>query len=144
MRSYGFLGEPSGETVADVLHAKGDALPALVHTHPAETVRDAIDTLRRYGVSQVPVVSAEPPVTAGEVLGSVSDRELLERVVVGRAQPGDRVAQHMAPPLPLIGAGESLRAAREALRGADALLVVRDGEPIGVLTRHDLLGHLSR
>ena len=47
-------------------------------------------------------------------------------------------------PLPLIGTGESLRAAREALREADALLVVRDGEPIGVLTRHDLLGHLSR
>lgn len=144
MRSYGFLGEPSGETVADVLHAKGDALPDLVHTHPSETVRDAIDTLRTYGVSQLPVVGAEPPVTAGEVLGSVSDRELLERVVVGRAKPGDRVADHMAPPLPLIGAGESLRAAREGLRAADALLVVRDGEPIGVLTRHDLLGHLSR
>lgn len=144
MRSYGFLDEPSGATVADVLAAKGDALPDLVHTHPTATVRDAIDTLLRYGVSQVPVVSAEPPVTAGEVLGSVSDRDLLERVVVGRAQPGDKVADHMAPPLPLIGAGESLHTAREALREADALLVIRDGSPIGVLTRHDLLAHLSR
>ena len=43
--------------------------PALVHTHPSETVRDAIEILREYGVSQMPVVKAEPPVMVGEVAG---------------------------------------------------------------------------
>lgn len=148
MSSYGFLRRPLDEslpepTVGDVLRGKSGALPALVHTHPSETVRDAIGILREYGVSQMPVVGAEPPVMAGEVAGSVSERELLSAVFEGRAKLADAVAQHMSPPLPLIGAGEQLGAAAEMLRDADAVMVVADGKPAGVITRHDLLGYLS-
>ena len=39
---------------------KSGKLPDLVHTHPSETLRDAIEILREYGVSQMPVVGAEP------------------------------------------------------------------------------------
>src|SRR3954463_12446820 len=70
MADYGFLDAGGGETVGEVLRAKVGDLPALVHTHPTETVRDAIEILREYHVSQMPVVNAEPPVTAGEVVGS--------------------------------------------------------------------------
>ncbi|KPG02372.1 cystathionine beta-synthase, partial [Mycobacteroides immunogenum] len=103
MSSYGFLrsrldGSISEPTVGDVLRGKSGALPDLVHTHPSETVRDAIEILREYGVSQMPVVGAEPPVMAGEVAGSVSERELLSAVFEGRAQLADAVAQHMSPP----------------------------------------------
>ncbi|MFZ0229770.1 MAG: cystathionine beta-synthase, partial [Mycobacterium sp.] len=77
MSSYGFLrtrldGSIEQPTVGDVLRGKSGHLPDLVHTHPSETVRDAIGILREYGVSQMPVVGAEPPVMAGEVAGSVS------------------------------------------------------------------------
>ncbi len=85
-----------GVTVGDVLRRKSGALPDLVHTHPSETVRDAIGILREYGVSQMPVVGAEPPVMAGEVAGSVSERELLSAVFEGRAKLADAVSQHMA------------------------------------------------
>ena len=71
-----------------------------MHTHPSETVRDAIGILREYGVSQMPVVGAEP-VMAGEVAGSVSERELLSAVFEGRANLADAVSQHMSPPLPI-------------------------------------------
>jgi cystathionine beta-synthase len=148
MSSYGFLRRPLDEsvpepTVGDVLRGKSGALPDLVHTHPSETVRDAIGILREYGVSQMPVVGAEPPVMAGEVAGSVSERELLSAVFEGRANLADAVADHMSPPLPLIGAGEQLSAAAKVLRDADAVMVVEDGKPVGVITRHDLLGYLS-
>ena len=149
MSSYGFLrsrldGTPEEHTVGDVLRGKSGALPDLVHTHPSETVRDAISILREYGVSQMPVVGAEPPVMAGEVAGSVSERELLSAVFEGRAKLADAVAQHMSPPLPLIGAGELASAAAKELREVDAVMVVDDGKPVGVLTRHDLLGFLSQ
>lgn len=148
MSSYGFLRKPLDEsipepTVGDVLRGKSGALPDLVHTHPSETVRDAISILREYEVSQMPVVGAEPPVMAGEVAGSVSERELLSAVFEGRAQLADAVALHMSPPLPLIGDGEHLSAAAEVLRDADAVMVVEGGKPVGVITRHDLLGYLS-
>ncbi len=144
MRSYGFLAGGEGATVADVLRTKGGDLPALVHTHPTETVRDAIEILREYGVSQMPVVGAEPPVMIGEVAGAVSERELLDAVFSGAASLADRVDAHMSAPLPLIGSGEPVDAARAALEKADALMVVDDGRPVGVLTRHDLLGFLAR
>jgi cystathionine beta-synthase len=148
MSSYGFLRKPLDEsipepTVGDVLRGKSGALPDLVHTHPSETVRDAISILREYEVSQMPVVGAEPPVMAGEVAGSVSERELLSAVFEGRAQLADAVALHMSPPLPLIGDGEHVSAAAKVLRDADAVMVVEGGKPVGVITRHDLLGYLS-
>lgn len=148
MSSYGFLRTPLDgtlpePTVGDVLRGKSGGLPDLVHTHPSETVRDAIGILREYGVSQMPVVGAEPPVMAGEVAGSVSERELLSAVFEGRAQLVDAVALHMGPPLPLIGAGDHVSAAAKALRDVDAVMVVEGGKPVGVITRHDLLGYLS-
>ncbi len=143
MRSYGFLDADEGVTAADVLRTKSGDLPDLVHTHPGETVHDAIEILHRYGVSQMPVVGAEPPVKIGEVAGSVSERELLERLFEGTAGLADPVQKHMAPPLPLIGSGEGIEAVRAALQGGDALMVVDDGRPVGVLTRHDLLGFLA-
>jgi len=144
MRSYGFLDTEAGATVADVLRTKDGSVPALVHTHPNETVRDAIEILQEYGVSQMPVVGAEPPVKIGEVAGSVSERELLDAVFSGSASLSDRVDRHMAAALPLIGSGESVQSAREALQKHDALMVVDDGQPVGVLTRHDLLAFLAR
>ena len=148
MSSYGFLRNPLDDTkpeptVGDILRGKSGALPDLVHTHPSETVRDAIGILREYGVSQMPVVGAEPPVMAGEVAGSVSERELLSAVFEGRANLADAVSVHMSPPLPLIGAGELVSVAAKALADADAVMVVEGGKPVGVITRHDLLGFLS-
>jgi cystathionine beta-synthase len=143
MADYGFVGDDTGTTVGDVLHSKSGAVPSLVHGHPNETVREAIDILREYGVSQMPIVRAEPPVTAGEVVGSVSEKALLDALFAGRATLADAVERHMSASLPIIGSGEPVRAAVAALSNADALLVHVDGKPAGVLTRQDLLGHLA-
>jgi cystathionine beta-synthase len=144
LRHYGFLPGSQERTVGEVLRAKSGDLPALVHTHPGETIAEAVAILREFGVSQLPVVRAEPPVMAAEVAGSVVERELLEELYAGRARLADRVERHMTPPLPAIGAGEPVSAAVEALRTADALLVLADGKPEGIVTRQDLLGFLSR
>ena len=149
MSSYGFLrsrldGKTHETSVGEVLRGKSGALPDLVHTHPSETVRDAIEILREYGVSQMPVVGAEPPVMAGEVAGSVTERDLLSAVFEGRAALADPVAKHMSEPFPLIGAGETVSDATKALGESDALMVVEEGKPVGVITRHDLLGFLSK
>ncbi|OAB87644.1 cystathionine beta-synthase [Janibacter melonis] len=144
MASYGFTsGEEDTTTVGDVLRVKSGDMPALVHTHPTETVRDAIEILREYGVSQMPVVNAEPPVVLGEVAGAVTERELLDAVFEGRATLADPVSKHMSRKLAQIGTGESAASAVEALEHDDALLVVDGGKPIGVVTRADLLGHIS-
>jgi cystathionine beta-synthase len=143
MADYGFVETRGETTVLDVLRTKSGETPSLVHAHPNETVREAIDILREYGVSQMPVVRAEPPVTAGEVVGSVSERALLDALFAGAASLADAVEPHMSDPLPIIGSGEPVTAAVASLEHADALLVHVDGKPAGVLTRQDLLGHLT-
>jgi cystathionine beta-synthase len=144
MASYGFLPpEHSGATVGDVLRRKDGAMPKLVHVHPSETVGDAVGILREFGVSQMPVVSAEPPVMAAEVVGAVNERDLLDALFAGKAALADRVDKHMSPPLPTIGAGEQITVAMGALSAADGAMVLVDGKPAGVVTRQDLLGFLA-
>ncbi|HTR71103.1 MAG TPA: cystathionine beta-synthase [Mycobacteriales bacterium] len=144
MADYGFLasGERT-ETVREVLVRKSGGVPDFVHVHPNETVREAIDILREYAVSQMPVVRAEPPVMAAEVMGSVVERDLLDALFNGRARLADPLERHMSDPLPMIGAGEPVAAVMTALHDADAALVLDDGKPIGVVTRQDLLGFLA-
>ena len=144
LADYGFLATSSERTVGDVLDAKGGPMPTFVHTHPTETVREAIDILREYGVSQLPVVKAEPPVMAAEVVGSVVERDLLDALFSGRAELADSVEKHMSATLPLVGVGEPVTAALTALEAADAAIVVVDGKPAGIITRQDLLGYLAR
>ncbi|MBY9075229.1 cystathionine beta-synthase [Nocardioides sp. WL0053] len=142
---YGFLPAAEDEqTVGEVLRGKSGKLPDLVHTHPTETIAEAVHILQEYGVSQMPVVRAEPPVMAAEVAGSVSERELLDALYAGQAHMADPVEDHMSAPLPSIGSNEPVSAAVTALEKADALLVQEDGMPVGVVTRQDLLSHLTR
>jgi cystathionine beta-synthase len=143
MASYGFLPPTEGATVGDVLRRKDGSIPALVHAHPNETVADAVQYLREFHVSQMPVVRAEPPVMAAEVAGAVVERDLLDALFTGRAQLSDRLERHMSPPLPTLGAGEPLDTAMSAFATADAALVLVDGKPAGVVTRSDVLAFLG-
>jgi cystathionine beta-synthase len=144
MASHGFLPpDSSGATVTDVLVGKDGALPKLVHTHPNETVAEAVMILREFGVSQLPVVAAEPPVMAAEVIGAVNERTLLQALFAGDAQLADRIEGHMAAPLPTIGGGESIGSLMQVLVDADGAMVLIDGKPAGVITRQDVLGFLA-
>ena len=99
-----------------------------------ETVREAIDILREYGVSQMPVVRAEPPVTAGEVVGSVVEKATCST----RCSPGApswpiRSSGTCRRALPIIGSGEPVAAAdRRARATPTRCSCIDDGKPAGV------------
>jgi cystathionine beta-synthase len=144
MARYGFLtSHGPGATVVEVLARKGARMPEMVHVHPSETVRDAIDVMREYGVSQLPVLKAEPPVVTGEVAGSIAERNLLDALFTGRAHLHDMIERHMGDPLPMIGGGQPVAEAVDLLEQSDAAVVLVDGKPAGVITRQDLLGFLG-
>jgi cystathionine beta-synthase len=144
LAQYGFLPASADEpTIGEVLRGKSGQIPDLVHTHPTETIAEAVHILQEYGVSQMPVVRAEPPIVAAEVAGSVSERALLDALFAGDAKLRDAVEEHMDPPLPTVGSNEPVSEAVHRLEKADALLIQEDGKPVGVVTRQDLLAYLA-
>ncbi|RFU87859.1 cystathionine beta-synthase [Streptomyces triticagri] len=151
MADYGFL-EESGpsESVGDVLRYKQGGIPKLVHMHPEETVGEAIEVLREYDVSQMPIVkpgAGHPDVMAAEVVGSVVERELLDALFAQRASLSDPLEKHMSDPLPQVGSGEPVADLMQVLgrsAGADAAIVLVEGRPTGVVSRQDLLAFLAR
>jgi cystathionine beta-synthase len=144
MRSHGFLGAASDvRTVGDVVRASGVTPSALPHVRPTDTLEDVAAVLSTNGVTQLPVLAAQPPVVLGEVVGSVSQSAILDSILSGSATLTDAISTVTQAPLPIIGAGESLESAQTALTASDALLVVDGGKPQAVLTRQDLLTFLS-
>ncbi|WP_323451245.1 cystathionine beta-synthase [Streptomyces yaizuensis] len=151
MADYGFLEDPGpSASVGDVLRHKAHGqIPSLVHMHPEETVGEAIDVLREYGVSQMPIVkpgAGHPDVMAAEVIGSVVERELLDALFTQRAHLGDPLEKHMSAPLPQVGSGEPVADLMTVLgtaAHADAAIVLVEGKPKGVVSRQDLLAFLA-
>ncbi|MZE80040.1 cystathionine beta-synthase [Streptomyces xinghaiensis] len=148
MADYGFLEEGGGAArVGDVLRDKDGGLPSLVHMHPEETVGEAIDVLREYGVSQMPIVkpgAGHPDVMAAEVIGSVVERDLLDALFTRSADLKDPLEKHMSAPLPQVGSGEPVADLMAVLESADAAVVLVDGKPTGVVSRQDLLAYLAK
>nr|WP_223182614.1 MULTISPECIES: cystathionine beta-synthase [unclassified Streptomyces] len=147
MADYGFLEDTTSATVADVLRHKDGGIPSLVHMHPDETVGQAIEVLREYGVSQMPIVkpgAGHPDVMAAEVIGSVVERELLQALFTQKASLEDPLEDHMCRPLPQVGSGEPVADLMAVLGDtSDAAIVLVEGKPTGVVSRQDLLAFLA-
>ncbi|RKE20875.1 cystathionine beta-synthase [Streptomyces sp. TLI_171] len=151
MADYGFLPTATDEAHIGEVLARKDAIehegiPQFVHMHPNETVAEAVRVLQDFGVSQMPVVSpgaGHPDIMAGEVVGSVVERELLEGLFAGRIQLTDTLDKVMSKPLPVVGSGESVTNLMTVLEKADAVVVLVEGKPQGIVTRQDLLAFLT-
>src|SRR5262249_14502172 len=111
---------------------------AVVPPHRDGEGATGITILREYGVSQLPVMKAEPRVMAAEVVGSVVERDLLDTLVSGRASPKDPVGQHMSPPLPMVGSGEPIGRAVDELEKAGAAVVLVGGRPAALIPAPDV------
>ncbi|MFJ8437483.1 cystathionine beta-synthase [Kitasatospora griseola] len=151
MADYGFLPTADDEAHIGEVLARKDAvehegIPQFVHMHPGETVAEAVRVLRDFGVSQMPVVSpgaGHPDIMAGEVVGSVVERELLDGLFNGRIELTDTLDNVMSKPLPVVGSGESVTNLMSVLEKADAVVVLVEGKPQGIVTRQDLLAFLT-
>ena len=147
MLEHGFLERQAPlPTVEEVLHAKhGGELPNLVTISAHQKVGEGIDTMQRYGISQLPVTRDGSCESLADVIGSLQDRALLERVFSNPDVLHEDVASAMQPPLGAVETSATLEDVFATLSGgANAIVVCQDGMPIGVLTRSDLLEFLAR
>jgi cystathionine beta-synthase len=146
MLEHGFV-ERAGAlpTVDELLRAKhGGDMPELVTISSRAKIGEGIDTMQQYGISQLPVVRDGECESLADVIGSLQDRTLLERVFANADAVHEDVAAAMQPPLAAVEASATLDDVFATLTGGtNAVVVARDGKPVGVLTRSDLLEFLA-
>jgi cystathionine beta-synthase len=142
MLQYGLLDRPEAIRVEEVLATKEGPLPALVTVGAHDKVRQAVDLLQEYGISQAPVVR-EPGTDVSGFVGSIRDRELLDRIFRDPDSLQADVAEVMAPPIPLVEWDDPIESAFAQLESGPAVLVAKSGQVLGVLTRSDLLEFLA-
>jgi cystathionine beta-synthase len=148
MAANGFL-EKTGPAaqLGEVLRARTDELPPIVHVHPDEPVRQAIATLHEYGVSQMPVVRRDDLVTRDDVLGSIRERGLLDAAYRNPSVLEKTVGDVMEDPLPMVDSRDTVESVMGRLSsdtGAPAVIVCEGPTPAAVLTRADVLDFLMR
>jgi cystathionine beta-synthase len=146
---HGFLERKApAPTIEEVLRFKREEepeVPQLVTLQAHHKVGEAIDLMMRYGISQIPVVRREGDVSLADVIGSVRERGLLDRIFRNQDALTEDVATAMEPPLPAVEIGESVDTVFADLSaGSPAVVVAQAGRPVGVLTRADLLEYLAR
>ena len=118
--------------------------PPLIFVESHRKVGEAVDLMHRYGISQIPVIRHEPPESLADVIGSIQERGLLERVLRNPDTLNEEVAAAMDPPLRAVEMVESVDTVFTDLEaGNSAVIVASGGQPVGVLTRSDLLEYLA-
>ena len=145
MRDHAFLPR-RGAAVADVLGGRSrHEIPPLVTVASHSRVKEAIDLLHSWSVSQLPVVSGDEPGDLSSVVGSVQEGSLLERLFRKPEVLDAQVVEVMDPPFPTVEQHAQVEAAFELLsKGrSTAVLVTEHGRPVGVMTRSDILDYLA-
>jgi cystathionine beta-synthase len=124
-------------TVEQLLERRSADAPALVSVAPSAAVRQALNLMSTYGVSQIPVLEN------GECVGGLIEGTLMTKAL---AQPSllDRpVREVMEQPFPEVSADTSAERVGSMLsRESPATLVRKDGKLIGIVSRYDVLQQL--
>ena len=125
-------------TASALLERKDRGAPPLVTTTPSATVRQALNLMSTWNVSQLPVMDGDACV------GGLAEAALMQRAI---AEPGivDRpVREVMDEPFPVVDAEAPLeRLAAVLSRETPAVLVRHNGSYAGVITRYDILHQMA-
>jgi cystathionine beta-synthase len=139
---YGLMERPEMIRVEEVLSAKHGEVPPLVTVHARDKVRQAIDVLQEFGISQAPVVR-EPGMDVAQFVGAVHENALLDRIFRDADALQADVAEVMGPPIGLVEFDAPIDLAFDTLQQGPAVLVEKAGQVLGILTRSDLLEFLA-
>jgi cystathionine beta-synthase len=130
------------DRVSDGHHDVGR--PPVVVARTTERVGEAIERLQEFGISQMPVSEDADGAAVAGLVGSISEKGLLDRAFRDPTIVERTVGEVMDPPLPLVDASATLDEAFALLSGAaSAVVAIRGETPSGVVTKLDLLEHLS-
>lgn len=124
-------------TLRDVLayrRSQGRSMPLVVSITATDSIADAVELLRRYGISQTPVMEH------GKMVGSLTEDMLLRRLASGEPLASLSVSQVQGPPFTELEADSAARDAYTLFSsGQSAVAVMNNNTLEGIVTKSDLL-----
>jgi cystathionine beta-synthase len=121
-------------TVADLLARRQPRAPEMVSVAPAAAVRQALNLMATWEVSQLPVLDG------GDQVGAVTEGTLMTKALGQPALLDRPVREVMEPPFPVVDEGTPLeRLAPVLSHESAAALVTRGGKVVGIVSRYDLM-----
>ena len=137
LKEQGFLEEPVAPLMA-ILRGKERAVSGVITVDIAAKVREAVDLMRHYNVSQLPVIDT------GIMVGSLREEVLMKALLDNPKMYDDYVAKVMEKPFPLVEPGADLESAiKSLLRGTPAVVVGKENRLEGIITRIDVIEYLA-
>ena len=121
-------------TVEQLLAGRSSDAPPLVSVAPAAAVRQALNLMSTWGVSQIPVVED------GKAVGGLVESTLMTRALAQPALLDRPVRELMEAAFPVVEAHYPVdRVAQMLTRESPAALVQKDGRLMGIVSRYDIL-----
>lgn len=124
-------------TAGDLVRSKSSELPPVISLGVEESVFKALECMKRYNISQLPVRKGELWV------GGVVESDLMDGVVSGAIHGDDALEKAMADPFPEVDAGASSQDVLKLLAQRNpAVLVCEGGAPLGIITKYDMVEYM--
>lgn len=137
MRNHGFLENKTFTSARDIIEARGKDYE-LVVVDKNDSVRQAISLMNKQSVSQIPVLDA------GQVVGSVTDSKLLNKIIDNPELKDSFVTEVMEEPMKFVALDSTLDVLSSMVDKEKAVLVRDNGHQIHIITKHDLLAAITR
>ncbi|MGA2507514.1 MAG: cystathionine beta-synthase [Chitinispirillaceae bacterium] len=119
--------------VGELLAGKKN-LPPLIAVAPRDRLMKAVSLIQEFNISQLPVIDGN------DIVGSLNEASLMQLLHDGIDFDRQEIATVMGKTLPVLEESTDLSEAyRVLLSGATGIVVKRDGIPIGLITRADLV-----
>jgi len=132
MRNHGFLEDKTYGTARDILAGRNGSFELTVVTKE-DTVREAIMIMNSKGVSQIPVLEK------GNVIGSLTDSKLLNKLIDNPKLKDSPVSEVMEDAMKFVALDSTLDVLSSLVSKEKAVLVRDHLDQIHIITKHDIL-----
>jgi cystathionine beta-synthase len=139
MREYGFL-EAAEERilVSDILKHKSRRIKSVISVSPDDMLKTAIDLMRKYDISQIPVVKD------GVQVGSLREITIMKKLADKETWCRQKIGEMMDEPMPTVNKTDKILDPFSLLKDKNAVIVLDNNKIVDIITTIDVINYLMR
>lgn len=140
MREYGFLevAEEERILVEDILRHKSRRIKAVISVSPSDVLKTAISLMRKYDISQIPVVKDSVQV------GSLREITIMKKLANKETWCRQKIGEMMDEPLPAVNKTDKILDPFSLLKDKNAVVVLDNNKIVDIITTIDVINYLMK